>query len=172
MATGGVEPEVAAKMATEILVAYLSNANVGPVELPRLILHVRAALEGPAASILDDAEGLALAAAAPIGPTASVVVPHDGGDSAEKLHLSASDSIHDDYLVSFEDGKHYRSLRRHLMSKYGITPDQYRQKWGLPPDYPMVAPSYARERSEVAKRSGLGRGAPVPKGAPRRGARE
>jgi predicted transcriptional regulator len=68
-------------------------------------------------------------------------------------------SVQDDHLVSFGDGTSYRSLKRHLMAKYGMTPEEYRRKWNLPADYPMVAPSYARERSEVAKRIGLGRGA-------------
>jgi len=78
-------------------------------------------------------------------------------------------------LISLEDGRQYRSLRRHLMAKYGMTPDDYRKKWGLAPDYPMVAPSYARDRSEVAKRIGLGKqkAKPAPSGrsarAPRGG---
>jgi predicted transcriptional regulator len=66
-------------------------------------------------------------------------------------------SVTPDYLLSLEDGRPYRSLRRHLMARHGLTPDQYRQKWGLPADYPMVAPNYARQRSEVAKRIGLGK---------------
>jgi len=65
-------------------------------------------------------------------------------------------SINPDFIYSLEDGKPYRSLRRHLMAKYGMTPDDYRRKWSLPADYPMVAPSFAKQRSEVAKRSGLG----------------
>jgi predicted transcriptional regulator len=69
------------------------------------------------------------------------------------------DSVTPDYILSLEDGKPYRSLRRHLMARYGLTPDEYRRKWGLPSDYPMAAPNYAQERSEVAKRIGLGRGA-------------
>ena len=61
-----------------------------------------------------------------------------------------------DYLVSLEDGRHYKSLKRHLAGK-GLTPEGYREKWGLPRDYPMVAPSYAAKRSELARNSGLGR---------------
>ena len=68
-------------------------------------------------------------------------------------------SIHPDYLICLEDGKHLKMLKRHLRSSYGLTPDQYRQKWGLPPDYPMVASNYAEQRSSFAKKIGLGRGA-------------
>ncbi len=69
--------------------------------------------------------------------------------------VSIKKSITDEYLVSMEDGKHYRSLKRHL-SVRGMTPDEYRAKWGLPRDYPMVAPAYAKARSELAKSFGLG----------------
>lgn len=67
-------------------------------------------------------------------------------------------SITSDYLVCLEDGKKLKMLKRHLRSTYNMTPDEYRTKWGLPPDYPMVAPHYAEQRSEFAKRIGLGRG--------------
>ena len=66
-------------------------------------------------------------------------------------------SVHADYLVCLEDGKKLKMLKRHLRSSYNLTPDQYRQKWGLPADYPMVAPSYADQRSAFAKKIGLGR---------------
>ena len=67
-------------------------------------------------------------------------------------------SITPDYLICLEDGKKLKMLKRHLRSTYNMTPDEYRSKWGLPPDYPMVAPHYAEQRSEFAKRIGLGRG--------------
>ena len=67
-------------------------------------------------------------------------------------------SITDEFLICLEDGKKFKSLKRHLRSKYDLTPQQYREKWGLPHDYPMVAPSYARKRSSLAKEMGLGRG--------------
>ena len=67
------------------------------------------------------------------------------------------DSLRDDALVCLEDGLEFQSLKRHLRVKYNLTPDAYRQKWGLPRDYPMVAPDYARRRSALAKRSGLGK---------------
>ena len=66
-------------------------------------------------------------------------------------------SVHADYIVCLEDGKRFKSLKRHLMSGYGLTPDEYRTKWDLPCDYPMVAPSYAAARSQLAKALGLGR---------------
>jgi predicted transcriptional regulator len=66
-------------------------------------------------------------------------------------------SIHPDYLICLEDGKKLKMLKRHLRSTYHLTPDQYRYKWGLPPDYPMVAPNYAEQRSAFAKKIGLGR---------------
>jgi predicted transcriptional regulator len=65
-------------------------------------------------------------------------------------------SIHPDYLVCLEDGKKLKMLKRHLRTSYGITPEQYRTKWGLPPDYPMAAPNYTLSRSEFAKKSGFG----------------
>lgn len=71
--------------------------------------------------------------------------------------VSIKKSITDDFLVCLEDGIKFKSLKRHLRSKYDLTPEQYREKWGLPYDYPMVAPSYARKRSSLAKESGLGR---------------
>lgn len=66
-------------------------------------------------------------------------------------------SVHAGYIVCLEDGKRFKSLKRHLMSSYGLTPDEYRTKWGLPHDYPMVAPDYAAARSQLAKALGLGR---------------
>ncbi|WP_131114533.1 MucR family transcriptional regulator [Lichenihabitans psoromatis] len=70
--------------------------------------------------------------------------------------VSIKKSVTNDYLICLEDGKSFKSLKRHLQSAYGLTPDQYRAKWGLPRDYPMVAPAYAAARSLLAKESGLG----------------
>lgn len=67
------------------------------------------------------------------------------------------DSVTDEHIICLEDGKPYQSLKRHLRVAYGLSPDDYREKWGLPADYPMVAPAYARRRSQLAKRSGLGK---------------
>jgi predicted transcriptional regulator len=76
-------------------------------------------------------------------------------------------SVTDDFIVCLEDGKKFKSLRRHLMASYGLTPEQYRQKWKLPADYPMTAPNYARQRAELARAVGLGKKpAPVPAEAP------
>ena len=74
-------------------------------------------------------------------------------------------SITPDYLVSLEDGRKFKSLKRHLMANFGLTPDQYRKKWNLPADYPMVAPGYAARRSELAKGMGLGHLPKAPKTA-------
>ena len=73
--------------------------------------------------------------------------------------VAIEDSLRDDALVCLEDGLEFQSLKRHLRVKYNLTPDAYREKWGLPRDYPMVAPDYARRRSALAKRSGLGKSA-------------
>ncbi len=75
----------------------------------------------------------------------------------QKPAVNPKKSIHDEYLVCLEDGKKFKSLKRHLSVHFGLTPDEYRQKWDLPADYPMVAPNYAAQRSRLAKQSGLGR---------------
>jgi predicted transcriptional regulator len=76
--------------------------------------------------------------------------------------VSIRRSVTPDYLISLEDGRKFKSLKRHLKNTYNMTPDEYRAKWGLPRDYPMVAPNYARARSELAKSMGLGRKAAAP----------
>ena len=73
-----------------------------------------------------------------------------------KPAVSVKKSVTPDYLVCLEDGKKFKSLKRHLRTQYSMTPEQYREKWGLPPDYPMVAPNYAVARSQLAKKMGLG----------------
>ena len=121
--------------AADIITAYVSNNQVPASELPSLIASVRAALANPA------------------GPQA--------GAAPEPVELVPAvpikKSITPDYLISLEDGKKYKSLKRHLQSNYGMSPDDYRKKWGLPSDYPMVAPNYAAARSALAKSMGLGR---------------
>jgi len=77
--------------------------------------------------------------------------------SGERPAVPIANSITDEFLICLEDGKKFKSLKRHLRSRYGMTPDDYRQKWGLPPDYPMVSPRYARKRSSLAKEIGLGK---------------
>lgn len=76
----------------------------------------------------------------------------------QKPATPVSKSIHDDYIVCLEDGKRLKMLKRYLRSRYDMSPEEYRRKWGLPPDYPMVAPAYAARRSDFAKQIGLGRG--------------
>jgi predicted transcriptional regulator len=70
--------------------------------------------------------------------------------------VPVEDSIHEDYIVCLEDGKKLQMLKRHLNTVYGMTPEQYKERWGLPPDYPVVSPSYARRRSDIARMTGLG----------------
>src|SRR6201992_3593577 len=72
--------------------------------------------------------------------------------------VSVRKSIGDDYLICLEDGRKFKSLKRHLRTKYNMSPEEYRAKWSLPKDYPMVAPSYAKARSDLAKQMGLGQG--------------
>lgn len=143
-----VDPDLAATKASEIVVAFLNSTSIAPDDLPRLVSQVRDALSSemtptsvqPGGATHPDIEATPLRSAS--RPTPAVPVEQ---------------SVTPDALISLEDGQRFRSLRRHLMAKYGMTPEAYRQKWDLPPDYPMVAPSYAAARSEVAKRNGLGK---------------
>ena len=114
-----------------IVSAYVSRNAVPASEIPAVIVCVDAALRGLAAQ----PEAAAPARAEPMVPIRRSVQP--------------------DYLISLEDGKRYKSLKRHLTGR-GMTPEQYRAKWGLPKDYPMVAPNYAKQRSELARSMGLG----------------
>ncbi|RYC31375.1 MucR family transcriptional regulator [Lichenibacterium minor] len=126
------DPTTLAEMTTELVAAYVTRNHVRAAELPSLISTVHDALAR-------------LAHAPEAAPEAAKLVPP----------VSIKKSVTDDYLISLEDGKQYQSLKRHL-SKRGLTPAEYRTKWGLPADYPMVAPAYARKRSELAKSYGLG----------------
>jgi predicted transcriptional regulator len=162
-----VDPEAAMRMATEIVVAYLNKGSVPASHLPSLVREVRAALleniiptsaqaASPAPSALSSLSDIETAAAEALAPAPAVDI---------------GQSVSPDLIVCLEDGHSFRSLRRHLMAKHGLTPLQYRAKWALPPDYPMVAKSYADERSEVAKRTGLGKrsGSPAKPSRTRRG---
>ena len=148
--TQRVDPNAAMKMATDIVIAFLTTRSIEPGDLPALVREVQAALLSGHALLPAEGQHPAALAEAPIDARPRPAVPID-------------QSVTDDHIVSLEDGKTYRSLRRHLMSRYGMTPDDYRRKWGLPPDYPMVAPSYARDRATVAKRIGLGKGKANPR---------
>ncbi len=124
-------PAAIMEFASDIVSAYVSNNPIQSSELPELIRDVHATLR--------TLEGV------------------DGAQAAQEPAVSVKKSITDEFLICLEDGKKFKSLKRHLRSKYGLSPEQYREKWGLPYDYPMVAPSYARKRSALAKEMGLGK---------------
>ncbi|TXM98478.1 MucR family transcriptional regulator [Methylobacterium sp. WL64] len=125
------------ELAGEIVAAYVSNNPVPPSELPKLIQTVHSAVVGLASGV---------------GSSATTK-----GDDAEKLTpAQIRKSVRDDGIVSFIDGKTYKTLKRHL-SSHGLDPRSYRDRYGLPADYPMVAPSYAAQRSALARAIGLGR---------------
>ncbi|MEO9611695.1 MAG: MucR family transcriptional regulator [Nitratireductor sp.] len=121
------------ELTADVVAAYVSNNPVPAAELPNLIADIHAAL---------GRVGVAMEVAPAEKP---------------KPAVNPKKSIHDDYIICLEDGKKFKSLKRHLMTHYGLTPDQYREKWGLDATYPMVAPSYAAARSALAKKMGLGR---------------
>ena len=120
------------ELAADIVSAYVSNNSVPSGDLPSLISDVHGAL-------LRVAGG-------------QVEAPAE----APKPAVAVKKSVTPDYIVCLEDGKKFKSLKRHLRTQYSMTPEQYREKWGLPADYPMVAPNYAKARSELAKEMGLG----------------
>ena len=117
-------------MTSDIICSYISGNKVEATELPKLINSVYNALQNP---------GI-------IG----------GGIQTQEAAVPINKSITDDYLICLEDGKKLKMLRRYLRSHYNMSPDDYREKWGLPKDYPMVAPSYSEKRSSLAKDIGLG----------------
>jgi predicted transcriptional regulator len=119
-------------LTANIVSAYLSNNPTQASEIPNLISQVYAAL-------MRVSNGRPEAPLEPAKPAVSV-----------------KKSMTPEYLVCLEDGKRFKSLKRHLRTQYNMTPEQYRDKWGLPPDYPMVAPNYAVARSQLAKKMGLG----------------
>ena len=120
------------ELAADIVSAYVSNNAVVASELPNLITEVHSALS----------RVVGQPAAAPSEP--------------QKPAISAKRSVTSDYIICLEDGKRFKSLKRHLRAKFNMSPEQYREKWGLAADYPMVAPAYAAERSRLAKAAGLG----------------
>jgi predicted transcriptional regulator len=121
------------KLASDIVSAYVSNNPVPVGELPNMIKSVHATLGG-------------LAGAAPGEPV-----------TGQKPAIPVKKSITPEFIICLEDGKKLKMLKRYLRSRYNLSPDDYRTKWGLGPDYPMVAPNYAAKRSEFAKKIGLGR---------------
>lgn len=122
------------ELTAEIVAAYVSNNPVPATELPRLIASTHMAIAGLSAGTVS-------------------------AQLEEKLvpAVSIRKSITPDFLICLEDGKKFKSLKRHLATHYDLTPDAYRQKWGLAADYPMVAPNYSASRSALAKSAGLGR---------------
>jgi predicted transcriptional regulator len=133
------------KLASDIIAAYVSNNPVPVSELPGMIKSVHATLGG-------------------LGGGA-----HGDGVTSQKPAIPVKRSITPEYIVCLEDGKKLKMLKRYLRSNYKLSPEEYRAKWGLPADYPMVAPNYAAQRSEFAKKIGLGRTPAASKG--RRGKR-
>ena len=119
-------------LAADIVSAYVSNNTVPAADLPALISDVYAALQKTNTGEVE-------AAPEPLKPAVPV-----------------KKSVTPDYIVCLEDGKKFKSLKRHLRTHYDLTPEEYREKWGLAADYPMVAPNYAAARSELAKKMGLG----------------
>lgn len=121
------------EMTVQIVSAYVGSNSISWHDLPTLIKSVHSGLLA-----LGDSEGMVEA-------------------GQKKPAVPVRKSVFQDHIICLEDGKSFKSLKRHLQSHYGLTPEQYRQKWGLPDDYPMVAPDYTQKRSMLAKKMGLGR---------------
>jgi len=128
------------QMATEIVSAYVQNNVMKPPEVIEFIFEVCRTLS----KTLYDGR------------------PIEGGGPLVPA-IAINKSVNNDYIVCLEDGRRFKYLRRHLRTTYGLSPDQYRIKWGLPPDYPMVAPNYTAKRAKIAKDMGLGRAGNPPK---------
>ena len=118
-------------LTADIVAAHVSNNSVAVNDLPNLIQNVHSALTGISGS-------------------------RSAPEARPEPKVSVRASIKPDYIVCLEDGKKQKMLKRHLMTNHGMTPDEYRQKWGLAADYPMVAPNYAEQRRTLAKSIGLG----------------
>lgn len=123
-------------MVTEIVAAHLSNNTVAVGDIPRLIHEVFGALSG-------------------LSQDGAARIPAERQEPAVPIKKS----VMPEYIVCLEDGKKLKMLKRHLRTAYGLSPEQYREKWHLPADYPMVAPNYAKKRSSLARQIGLGTGA-------------
>ncbi|WP_421791732.1 MucR family transcriptional regulator [Hyphobacterium sp.] len=128
-----VDEEELLRMTTDIVASFLTHNSVPAESIPELIRSVH--------STMGDISG-------------AVAKP----EPKAKPAVAISKSVTDDYIVCLEDGKKLKMLKRYLRSQYDMSPDDYRRKWGLPADYPMVAPAYSRKRSAFAKDIGLGRG--------------
>jgi predicted transcriptional regulator len=124
------------RLAADIVVSYVANNRVPAGDVPKLLKSVHDSLLG-----LDPSAGDAKAP-----------------ETKQKPAVPISRSVHNDYIICLEDGKKLTMLKRYLHSRYGLSPEDYRRKWKLPPEYPMVAPAYADRRSQFAKSIGLGTG--------------
>jgi predicted transcriptional regulator len=132
---GELSGEELLRLGAGIVAAYVSRNAVTPDAVPEIIRTVHQTLEQ-------------------ISRGAPVVIPEE----RPKPAVPISRSVQHDHIVCLEDGKKLKMLKRYLRSRYNMSPDDYRRRWGLPPDYPMVAPAYAARRSDFAKKIGLGRG--------------
>ncbi len=120
------------ELAADIVSAYVSNNSVPASDLPALIADIHSALTRLTSGVVEEQS------------------------EPQKPAIAVKKSIAADFIVCLEDGKKFKSLKRHLRTQYNMSPEQYREKWGLPADYPMVAPNYAAARSRLAKEMGLG----------------
>ena len=130
-------------LTSDIVAAHVTNNSVSVEELPTLITNVYSALE-------------------------SVGKPQEVEEEKPEPAVSIRASVKPDYLVCLEDGKKLKMLKRYLRTNYDMSPEEYRERWGLPADYPMVAPNYAETRRELAKKIGLGRKPGQKRGRPRK----
>lgn len=121
------------ELTAEVVAAYVGNNPVSTAELPSLIGEVHSALKRTSGN------------------------ENSATFTKSKPAVPVKKSLTDDYIICLEDGKKFKSLKRHLRSHYDLSPEEYREKWGLPYDYPMVAPNYAKARSQLARDMGLGR---------------
>ncbi len=137
-ATGVEDKSELLEMTADIVSAYVGNNSVSANDLPSLIANIHAALSSVT--------------------TGAVEVAPEPKEPAVPIRKSISP----DFLICLEDGRKFKSLKRHLRTKYDMSPEDYRAKWGLAKDYPMVAPNYAKARSELAKQMGLGQGGRKP----------
>ena len=133
MESAARSPSYLIEMVSDIVSAYVAHNPVPVADLPKLIEKVHSTLVE-----IDGAVG--------------------GVDSKPELKpaVPVRKSVTDDHIVCLEDGKKFKSLKRHLRTRYDMSPDEYREKWNLPADYPMVAPNYAKQRSDLARKMGLG----------------
>ena len=137
-----VEPQDVLRLSADVVASYVSANSVSMNAIPQLLRAVHESFS-----------------------SLSRPAPAPAPAERPKPAVPIGRSVQDDYLVCLEDGKRLKMLKRYLRSKFSLTPDEYRRRWGLPPDYPMVAPAYANRRSEFAKQIGLGRGVRRPSGA-------